>query len=53
MKNLHITLSNDLVSRLDRVSEICQSSRTALVREAVQAYLTAKERELVAQEMFL
>ena len=52
MKNLHIALSDDLVSRLDRVSDLAHSSQTALVREAVQVYLIAKERELVAQEMF-
>ena len=45
-------MSEDLVSRLDRVSDLAHSSRTALVREAVLVYLIAKERELIAQEMF-
>ena len=40
-----------MVSRLDRVSSAVDSSRTAVVREAVQAYLVAKEREMLAEEM--
>jgi len=53
MKNLHVTLPDEMVARLDRLTAIEESSRAALVREAVQTFLTSKERELEAREMHL
>jgi len=51
MKNLRVTLPDEMVARLDRLIAIEESSRAALVRKAVQTFLTSKERELEAREM--
>lgn len=51
MKELHITLREDMAERLDALSRNLDASRTFLVREAVEEYVARRERELVAAEM--
>lgn len=51
MKELHITVREDVAERLDTLSRNLDTSRAALVREAVEEYVSRRERELVAAEM--
>jgi predicted transcriptional regulator len=51
MKNMHITLSEDWLGRLDELSHRLERSRTTLVREAVMEYVLRREREMIEDEM--
>lgn len=45
MKNLQITIDDTMVSYLDRVAELQQKTRTALIREAIAYWIQRKNIE--------
>lgn len=51
MKDLHVTVSDATMNRLANLAIKLETSRNALIREAIDAFVTRKEREAVAAEM--
>lgn len=49
MKAIQITLDEKLLDRLDRDEEVKKRGRSAVIRNAVAAYLVKKRRESVAE----
>ncbi len=45
MKNLQITIDDTMVSYLDRVAELQQKTRTALIREAIAYWIRRRTIE--------
>jgi len=50
-KPVQISLDNDLLQRIDRDPEARAKGRSAFIRSAVEAYLTAKERREVEERL--
>lgn len=51
LKDVHVTLGDDVVARLDNLSRKLALSRNSLVREAIADFVARKEREAMADEM--
>lgn len=51
LRDIHVTLGDDVVARLDTLSRKLALSRNFLVREAIAEYMARKEREAMAAEM--
>ena len=48
MKAVQITMDQALIDALDRDPEVAERGRSAVVREAVKAYLTRRRDEMIA-----
>ena len=51
MRDMHITLGDDVLAQLNTLSRKLAQSRNLLVRQAVTEFIARKEREAMAREM--
>jgi predicted transcriptional regulator len=51
MRDVHVTLSDDLARRVDQMARECRESRNVLIRRAIETLFEIKRRRRIAEQM--